>query len=177
MKVEPIKRQKDIATMKRLLENNPRDYCLFVMGINLNLRASDLIRIRAKDVRGLKEGEGFQLKEKKTQKYRAIILNRSCIEAIKNLLSSKPFSDDDLLFPITAIRIHQLVSGWCKAVNLKGNYGSHSLRKTWAYWQRVKYNVPIPVLMTALNHSSQKQTLDYLCISEDEVRSVFLNEI
>jgi hypothetical protein len=31
-----------------------------------------------------------------------------------------------------------------QAIKLKGNYGSHTLRKTWGYHQRVTYKVDIP---------------------------------
>lgn len=41
IRVEPIKKAKDIKSIKRLLKDRPRDLCLFVTGINTNLRASD----------------------------------------------------------------------------------------------------------------------------------------
>ena len=43
IKVEPIRKPKDIQTIKKLLVDNPRDFCLFILGINTNLRASDLL--------------------------------------------------------------------------------------------------------------------------------------
>jgi hypothetical protein len=66
---------------------------------------------------------------------------------------------------------------WCAAINLKGNFGSHSLRKTFGYHQRVTFNVGVPELMVAFNHSSQRETLEYLCIQPDEVKSIYLNEL
>lgn len=73
--------------------------------------------------------------------------------------------------------VHNLVKAWCKAAKLKGNYGSHSLRKTWGYHQRVTYRVDIPTLMVCFNHATQKQTLDYLCIQPEEITNVFNNEL
>ena len=73
--------------------------------------------------------------------------------------------------------INALVKKWCRAIHLKGNYGSHTLRKTWGYHQRVTFNVGIPELMVCFNHSTQKQTLDYLCVQPEEIRSVYANEI
>jgi hypothetical protein len=70
-----------------------------------------------------------------------------------------------------------LVKKWCKDVNLKGNYASHSLRKTWGYHQRISFGVGIPELMVGFNHTSQKQTLDYLCIQPEEIKSVYQNEL
>ena len=58
IKVEPIKKGKDIATLKKLLQDRPRDLALFTIGINTNLRASDLLRLKVSQVRHLKSQEG-----------------------------------------------------------------------------------------------------------------------
>jgi len=67
-----------------------------------------------------------------------------------------------------------LVGEWCETVNLKGNYGSHSMRKTWGFHQRTRLNTSVPELMVMFNHSSQWQTLDYLCIQPNEIREAYL---
>lgn len=182
IKVEPIRDLKDIQTIKKLLADKPRDYCLFVLGINTNLRASDLLSLKVSQVRGLKEGEDLEIKEKKTGKLRRVTLNKACIDAIQKLLASKPFQGDDYLFKsqrgvVTVSYLNRLVKSWCKAINLKGNYGSHTLRKTWGYHQRVTFNTDIPTLMTCFNHSTQRQTLEYLCIQPEEIKSVYMNEL
>lgn len=89
IKVGPITDLKDIKTIKALLAGNPRDLCLFVMGINTNLRASDLARVTAGDVKGLIPGDELTLKEKKTGKERRTTLNNAVIDVIKRLLTSK----------------------------------------------------------------------------------------
>ena len=184
IKVEPIKNLKDIETIKKLLYINPRNYALFVLGINTNLRASDLCRITADMVRNLNPMDEIEIKEKKTGKTRRITLNKGCTDAIQRLLASRPYQDEELLFlsqrgneVLKPNTLNRLVKQWCKQINLKGNYGSHTLRKTWGYHQRVKYNVGIPELMVCFNHSTQKQTLDYLCIQPEEIKSVYANEI
>ena len=184
IKVEPIKNPKDIETIKKLLYKNLRNYTLFVLGINTNLRASDLCNITVGQVKGLNPMDEIELKEKKTDKIRRITLNKACTDAIQRLLASRPYQDEQPLFlsqrgynSLKPNSINKLVKQWCKAINLKGNYGSHSLRKTWGYHQRVKYNVGIPELMVCFNHSTQKQTLDYLCIQPEEIKSVYTNEI
>ena len=55
--------------------------------------------------------------------------------------------------------------------------GLHKLRKTWAYHQRKHFCVDIPTLMVIFNHSSKKQTLDYLCVQPQEIKEVYLNEL
>jgi len=180
IKVEPIRELRDIKSIKKLLADNPRDLCLFTLGINTNLRASDLLRITAGQVRHLQAGDELVLKEKKTGKERRITLNKAAVNAIQNLLPAHLFSDDDPLFfsqrgkVLTVPSVNRLVKSWCRAINLPGNYGSHTLRKTFGYHQRNQLNTGVPELMVMFNHSSQKQTLDYLCIQPDEIRDAYM---
>jgi len=182
IKVDPIKKIRDIKSIKALLKDKPRDFCLFTMGINTNLRASDLLRLTVGDVRNLKAGDDLTLKEKKTGKHRRITLNKVVVASIRGLLESQPQADDTPLFNgqrgcLTVPSVNRLVKGWCRAINLKGNYGSHSLRKTFGYHQRVTFGRGVPELMVVFNHSSQRETLEYLCIQPDEVKSIYLNEL
>jgi len=182
IKVEPIHDLKNIRAIKKLLDRNPMYSALFTLGINTNLRASDLLRITAGQVRGLKAMDEIELKEQKTGKTRRITLNRACAEAVTRLLASKTFDNDTPIFQgergtLTVPSVNRLVKSWCKAINLKGNYGAHTLRKTFGYQQRVRFGVGLPELMVCFNHSTQRQTLDYLCIQPEEVRSVYANEI
>jgi integrase len=183
IKVEPIKELKDIGTIKKLLADNPRDFALFTIGINTNLRASDLLRIKVGMVRGLQPNDEIEVREKKTKKLRRVTLNKACIDAIRNLLASRPFKDSDYLFQsqraevLIVPSVVRLVKRWCRAINLKGNFGSHTLRKTWGYHQRVTFGTDLPRLMVCFNHSTQRQTLEYLCIQADEIREVYENEL
>ncbi len=183
IKVDPIKNLKDIKSIKKLLKDNLRDYALFVIGCNTNLRASDLVAITAGQVRTLKAGDDLVLTEQKTGKERRITLNAVCVAAIENLLGSQALEDDDPLFKsrkgtqLCVQSVHRLVKGWCNQINLKGNYGSHSLRKTWGYHQRVTFGADLPTLMTCFNHSTQRQTLKYLCVQPGELKAIYQNEI
>jgi len=183
IKVDPIKNLKDIKAIKKILAHKPRDLALFTIGINTNLRASDLLRLKVGQVSDLKAGDAVEIKEKKTSKSRRINLNKACVKAIQTLLNSKQYQDDDYLFQsqrrhvLTVPSVHKLVKGWCSEINLKGNYGSHTLRKTWGYHQRVTFGVDLPRLMVCFNHSTQRQTLDYLCIQPQEIKDVYENEL
>jgi integrase len=183
IKVDPIRKVKDIKAIKTMLKDKPRDLCLFTLGINTNLRASDLLGITVGMVKDLKPKDELVLKERKTGKHRRITLNKAVVAAIRGLLTSREYEkDDDPLFqgqrgPLTVPSINRLVKGWCRAINLKGNYGSHSLRKTFGYHQRVTFGRGIPELMVVFNHSTQRQTLDYLCIQPNEIRDIYLNEL
>jgi integrase len=183
--VDPIRSVKDIRSIKKMLAGRPRDLALFVIGINTNLRASDLTRVTVGQVRSLKPGEHFDLREKKTGKVRPVVMNSDCTTAIGKCLAARAeATDDEPLFKsqrgesaITPITLNGLVKNWCRAINLTGNYGAHTLRKTWGYHQRTAFNVDIPTLMTAFGHATQRQTLRYLGIGEQEVRNVFMNSI
>jgi len=182
IKVDPIKNIKDIKAIKKLLHDKPRDLCLFTLGINTNLRASDLLRITAGMVWDLKGGDELTLKEKKTGKHRRITLNKAVTDAIQGLRKSRDYEKEEPLFIgqrgcLTVPSVNRLVKQWCRSINLKGNYGSHSLRKTFGYHQRVSFGVSVPELMVVFNHSSQRETLEYLCIQPEEVKSIYMNQL
>jgi integrase len=183
IRVDPIKKLKDIRLTKKLLSDQPRNLCLFTLGINTNLRISDILHIRVSQIRGIAPGEDLVITEKKTGKKRRITLNGAVTTAVGNWLSLSRLSDSDWLFTndrgkkMTPSWVNRLIKKWTFDINLKGNYGTHSLRKTWGYHQRVTFGVDIPTLMVCFNHGSQKQTLDYLCIQPEEIRSVYKNEL
>jgi integrase len=66
VKVDPIRKVKDIKAISKLTQDNPRDHLLFLMGINNGLRAGDLVKIKVKDVRHMKVGDILTIKESKT---------------------------------------------------------------------------------------------------------------
>jgi integrase len=180
--VEPVRAIKDIQSIKKLLADKPLYSAIFIIGINTNLRAGDLLDLKAGKVRGLKPMDEISIKESKTGKPRRVSLNKACIEAINRLLASGPYQDDDYLFigqrgRLTVPTVNRLVKSWCRAFHLRGNYGSHTLRKTWGYHQRVTFGRGLPELMVVFNHSTQKQTLDYLCIQPEEIKSIYANVI
>lgn len=183
IKVEPIKSKRAILAIKGLLASKPRDLALFTLGINTNLRASDLVALQVQHVKGLRPGDDLVLREQKTQKPRRITLNKVTVDALHNYLATRPDAEPTApLFPgregaMRANTITALVKQWCREIGLKGNYGSHSLRKTWGFHQRKTFGVDIPTLMVCFNHSTQRQTLDYLCIQPEEVQAVYANEL
>ncbi len=182
IKVEPIRDLKSIRTIKKLLANHPRNYCLFVLGINTAFRAGDLLSITAGQVRHLETGDHLEVREQKTRKIRRVTLNKAAVQAIQKLLASSKFADDDFLFTgqrgrLSVSYVTRLVKGWCREINLKGQYASHTLRKTFGYHQRVTYGVALPVLVELYGHATQRQTLDYLCVQDEEIKDVYMNEL
>ena len=138
--------------------------------------------MRVSHTRNLQVGDTFDLKQSKTKKHRMVTLNRPAVEAIRYYLRHdrriQAADDDDYLFysqkakVLTVPSVTNMVKSWCAAVNLKGNYGSHSMRKTWGYWQ-YKRGRPLPLLMEAFGHATQQQTLGYLCIQAQEIADLY----
>jgi len=59
---------------------------------------------------------------------------------MRNLLEKESYHPGEHLFKshkvgqaLKVSSVHNLVKAWCKPVKLKGNYGSHTLRKTRGY--------------------------------------------
>jgi integrase len=183
--VYPIERMEDIQSIKRLLANNPRDYLLFVMGINNGLRVGDLLDLKVKDVRSLREGDSIAIKESKTGKTNILMVNRSVYKAIKNYFEKLNPDDNTFLFAsrkskdsLTIQAVNSLVKKWTKAINLnQKNYGAHTLRKTFGYIQRTKFGVGFEVLAKRFCHSSPAVTMRYLGIADKEVNGILMNEI
>lgn len=181
IKVEPIRDVKAIKRIKKLYADNPRDLCLFTFGINSAYRAGEILSLKVGQVDHLRAGDRLEIKQTKSGKYRAITVNRSVVEALDGWLRVHPDPRPDApIFPsrkkgkaLSVSSVNNMVKRWCKEVGLKGNYGSHTMRKTWGYHQRVQMNQPVSLLMAAFGHTSQAQTLEYLCIQEEEIQDLY----
>jgi integrase len=175
--------------MKKLLAPRPRDLAIFTVGINTGLRASDLVRLTVGDLRGVKAGEDFRVVEQKSGKARLITVNGEVAKSVCGLLAAMPGAEDGE--PLFRSRKHdarrgyslsvgylvRLVKGWCADLHLKGNFGSHTLRKTFGCQHRQLHNTSTAVLCRMFNHSSERQTLRYLGLQEEDIREVYLKEV
>jgi integrase len=178
--VSPIRSLEEIAEIKDYLKDRPRDLALFVVGVNTNLRASDLVSLKVGDVRGLAPGDLFLVKIRKTKKVIRVTMNRAVCDAIAPLLQG---SEDDFVFrsqrggPLTVPAVSRMVKGWCRDCGLKGNFAAHSMRKTHGYIHRIHFGTGLPTLMDMFGHANEKQTLHYLGIQREEVRDAYMREI
>lgn len=186
--VMAIKEVKNIEKIKRYLKKkeNKRDYTLFVVGINVGLRASDLLSLKVEDIytdKGQVKTD-VSLIEQKTGKKRKLHLNDSCIDAFSSYYQVADFQNrESYIFQsrkgeesICTRSLNRLVKEWCADCRLKGNYGSHTLRKTFGYQAYMNNaNNPriLPMLMKIFNHSSQSVTLRYIGIEQDEIDDIY----
>lgn len=182
--IEPVRDIKDIQQIEKMLRDEKRNHLLFVMGINNGIRTGDLLKLKVKDVKDLKPGEKHYFYESKTKKRNFIGITDSIYRSLKNYLKEANLSDDDFLFKsnkgdkaITTTAVNQLISKWCKFCKIKGTFGAHTFRKTWAYQRRMK-GIDWTFITKRLNHSSPAITMRYLGIEDKEVDdSVFVDEI
>jgi hypothetical protein len=70
-----------------------------------------------------------------------------------------------------------MVRSWAEAINLKGQYGAHTLRKTFGYHQRVTFGAGFEILCKRYNHSSPAITMRYIGIEDKEVCELLMNEV
>ena len=176
--VEPIRKKSDLTKIKLLLkEQSQRNLLLFLLGINTGLRISDILSLRVADVLNK---DYICIVEKKTKKYRKIILSNSLKLKLKNYTQKKPLTD--YLFksrkgtnqPITRIQAYRIIQNACQVVEIKENFGTHTLRKTFGY-HFYKKTKDIALLQNILNHSSPKITLRYIGLTQDLIDKSLLN--
>ena len=131
----PIRSLDDIQKLKlKLMENNYMYYFLFVMGINTNLRISDLLRLCVKDIRNVSH---IELKEKKTgQQKRFKISPELELEITKY---THAMDAGSYLFPslhkgktksITRDTAFKVLNKATKVIGMTQSVSPHSLRKT-----------------------------------------------
>lgn len=135
-----------------------------------------------KDVQDLGVGERFYTREQKTRKQRYVVINQSRHEAIDKLLKSKNYKPSEQIFQrsirgkeLSYKSASALVKGWAEWLGLRGNYCTHSLRKTFAYCQRKYGGVPIELLQRLFNHKSARETMLYVGIEDIEINAIPLN--
>lgn len=180
--VEPIRNVKDINKIKQYLlgKKNKRDYCIFVVGINVGLRAGDLLSLKISDVTdGKTIFDDVTIKEQKTSKIKTFTLNKSSKEAIKLYLDTLSNIDlNEYLFKsrkgehLGVRPLHHIIKTTLRDLGIKGNYGTHTLRKTMAF-HRYQNNVPIETLQKLLNHSSSAITLRYIGITKEVISDCY----
>jgi len=182
--VEPIRDRKKIEAIKKLLRgSNLRDYVLFTFGINSGLRVSDLLKLQVVDVRDEKGRikDRVTLREKKTRKSKTFPFSETVVKALKEYLVDKDLVNSSALFPsrkgggpITRQQAYRILNDAAKAVGLKDKIGTHTLRKTFGYHAYMT-GVDITRIQALMNHSSPRETLRYIGITQDELDDVYLN--
>lgn len=197
---EPIKRPEDIEAVSRWFIDHGRyrDNMLFIVGINFGLRVSDLLTLRFSHL--IDENfcfkTTFPILEKKTRntrkvkKNRYITVNDAVVDAVTLYLEhTTNVRLSDYMFrgesnrcgnvnkPMHRNSVERILKEAGAALNLDVHIATHTLRKTFAYHQMlISGNDPrkLLLLQKMFGHSTSAQTLDYIGITNEEVRDAYL---
>lgn len=190
--VYPFKSDALIGKMGRWLYDNsqPKYFLAYVLGINLGLRANELLALRWSDI--LAPDDSFKydddptdtsdkidVYQKKTDKHRGLWLNEACVKALRWYMAvNRRWKDSDYIFasrkgdgPIQVSTLRHELKKAAVECHVKQNIGTHSLRKTFGY-AHFKANHDIVFLQRLFGHSSALTTMRYIGIAdEDEKRA------
>ena len=166
-----------------------RNKMLFLIGVNVGLRASDLMQLRLsyfyKNDMTFKDFYMLQpKKQKKTGKFVKIFFNQTVKRAIENYVSDYPIEDlNGYLFksrkgdnPITERGLWKIIVDVAADASIEKNVGSHSLRKTWArniYDNAEDKSGALVMLQECLRHSDSLTTLRYIAIMDEEKKDMY----
>jgi integrase len=181
------------ATNKSQRQIACRNKLLFLIGINVGIRASDLRSLRwnfffdETDDGSLKFKNFYVLqpkKQRKQKKFVKLFFNKTVQTAINNYISEYPIEDlSDYVFysrqgndPITEKMLWKIIKDIALESGIEQNIGSHSLRKTFGFWiwhQAEDKNKALVILQQIFNHSSSQTTAKYIGILDDEIEDMF----
>ena len=169
--VQPIRDKKKIQTMKTVLKaNDEKYYIMFLIGINVGLRISDILTLKVSDVR---DRTHVNIVEKKTGKTKRFLLNPQMQAELTEYIDKFNLADDHYLIrsrkgdnqPIKRDRAYKILNEAAHEIGL-GEIGTHSMRKTFGYWHYQKYK-DIALLQHLFNHANSAVTLRYIGVDQD----------
>ena len=179
----------DEATNDNQKQISARNKMLFLIGINLSLRISDLITLRwnffLKDDMTFRDYYKIQPKKtKKTGKFVTLYFNEVVKRSIMEYVEQYPIeSMNDFVFKsrkgngaISERSVWRIIDDISSEAGLESNYGTHSLRKTFGYhvWHNAEdKEKALVMLMAIFNHSSIAITKKYIGIMSEEIEDVF----
>lgn len=166
--VKPILNDSIIYEMEIYLkEKNKRDYILFLCGITLGLRISDILPLRVKDILNK---DIIYITERKTGKSKEIAISNKLKKELKIYCRDKDKSE--YLFksregnkPIGRDRAYRIIRDIGEQFGLE-RIGTHSLRKTFGrkYYQKYK---DIEGLREYFNHNNSLITRRYIGLEQE----------
>jgi integrase len=140
--------------------------------------------LKVKQVSHLKVGQHITIRESKTGKDNILVVNKAVFKALRLYMDILKPEPDDFVFAsrkgknaLTIQAVNLLVKKWTAAINLRGNYGAHTFRKSWGYIQRVNFGTSFALIARRYNHSDPSTTMRYIGIQSHEVCNILMNEI
>lgn len=166
-----------------------RNKLMFLIGINVGLRISDLLTLRYSYFfnEDMSFKEFYMLipkKQSKQRKFVKIFFNQTVKKAIEDYISEYPFSDlNAFLFEsrkgdgtLSERGAGQIIKNIAMECNIQKNINSHSMRKTWArsiYDAAENKSNALVMLQECLRHSNSTTTLKYISIMDEEKKEMY----
>ena len=184
--VYPFKKKEDLFAMHSYFLNHKqhRNDMLFIVGINIGLRAGDLLSLRWRTVIG-EDGEvvdGVTVKEEKTEKFRTFYFNDSCKKSLVEYYKRYAPELDSYIFEsqkggsLDVRSVCKILKTAAKACGIKFNVGTHSLRKTFGYHQLKAHQndaLFLCQLQKMFGHSTPEITLRYCGLEGEQLRQYY----
>ena len=175
-KAEPIKNRKDIEKIEQYLKlHNKRDYVIWVLGMNSGLRVSDIVGLNVSDVVNKTH---ITIVEKKTQKLKSFYINDKLKRVLKDFTKGKNLEEPLFLGKqgkrLDRSQVYRFIVRACKENGITAHISTHTMRKSFGYHHYQKFKDPI-VLQKIFNHSSQRRTLMYIGVEQDEIDFSYKN--
>lgn len=173
-----------------------RNKLVFLVGINIGIRAGDLIKLKwnffieslNSDGTVEKFKEYYDLKpekQKKQNKFVRLHFNETVRRAINEYVKNFPITNlEDYIFfatdnsneHISYHALYEMLKKTAKEAGIKENIGTHSLRKTWGFWcwhKAMDKSKALTILQKCFNHSSVETTLKYIGLLDSEIKEMY----
>lgn len=186
--IETFDKQINEASNNNKRQIASRNKMMFVVGINLGIRASDLCGLKLSFFMNedgtFKDFYSLQPKKtKKTGKFVKLYFNQTVKKAISDYICEYPVSMDEYLFKsrkgdgaISERALWRIIVDITADAGIDKNVGSHTLRKTFGFhiWHNAEdKEKALVMLMAIFNHSSMVTTKKYIGLLDNEIEEVF----
>ena len=186
--IETFDKQINEASNNNKRQIASRNKMMFVVGINLGIRASDLCGLKLSFFMNedgtFKDFYSLQPKKtKKTGKFVKLYFNQTVKKAISDYICEYPVSMDEYLFKsrkgdgaISERALWRIIVDITADAGIDKNVGSHTLRKTFGFhiWHNAEdKEKALVMLMAIFNHSSLVTTKKYIGLLDNEIEEVF----
>jgi integrase len=188
VRVEPFREIKDYVRVLHAMKHEQlvREILLIQVMFNTNLRISDALLLRWDDVL---EGDKklktirreFTVSELKTAKKKWIPVTDQLNKSLLNVYYKYRPRGSDFIFrsrspriqrrnqPWRQEHIYKLIKRFTRELKIRGNFGTHSMRKTWGYHAYMN-GTDIYEIMRVMNHNDVRTTEIYCGIDADRIR-------
>ena len=167
-----------------------RNKLLFLIGINIGVRGSDLCQFKWTDFLydNLEFKDSYRFQPQKTKnkgKFVRLHFNNTVKAAIREYIGIYPIDDINsyIFFSrktnepyISRMSAGRILKDTAEECGIKQNINSHSFRKTWAYhvWHDAEdKQKALVILQFIFNHASTSTTMKYIGILNDDAKEVY----